>query len=941
MSGGVVDTAATEAAEAVAGVVAAGAREAAGVEALLAAVREGRVPQIPALVADLDHGQRRACLPALKALRKELREDWSKEGIAARGALLLAGAGCHAGPAGAATWLGGRDFAVRDWAQHPALARLVEAQPVEWQVEVATRLAARPAPRWGWSYYPMIEAVVRRTGCEVPQTEAFVRGWMDRLRSGGGPQPTLLDQLRADSFTPVLLPRVFELADIGGLLTWRFSPRPGDAWPEAVAGLAAAGVVDRATVTDCCLARLLRGGKPADQRAFLEVLRALAPTPEEYASRARDVVALLDGLSVIAGHAQGVLTELDEAGLVEPELLAEASAVVLFRAEKKLVRAQLGWLERAARRAPERSGPVVLAAAQAFGSADPGVQERALNVVARHLKAAGEAVLPGLRLAAEALNPVHHRRAGELFGAPVGGGDDDGPDTGWDDTLPPAPAPRPLGAPIASAAELAEELSALLAVEEPEVAVFERVLDGLVRQAHLDRAALVEALQPVRRVHPWNGVGRWHDCEPRDILYVVAAVAGETPPQQFWGSLGNKGHSRLRGGDNTVHGTVLAARMEEAAWQVTADRPPYLLATPTDSSGALDAGVLVERLAGYEKAGVTPGRADLCAALLRVGPGAGAGAGAGARAGASAGTLRDSETLRAAEALGSPAGRWVAHWLRTGGLSGQPSERVLFAPGRGSRHGHHYGKRWWEDVRRVAVAQPGIGAGPEGPDGERLGPEFRALLEGTEPSMARVRKVGAWPWWPSVHWAAMLPWHREELAARWLDHVAAGADRDERGVGRMLPVLAEAGGPAGLAVHLVVAYGLGARHAEDRTAAVDALLVLAARGDLDGGLLGRELGELAACGTVKPTRLASALTPAAGTGAYATVWSVLGAALPGLLGASEQPVRGLGDLLALAADCARRSGARGPVAEVTATAARGGSSRVVKEARALRDVLAG
>ncbi len=187
----------------------------------------------------------------------------------------------------------------------------------------------------------------------------------------------------------------------------------------------------------------------------------------------------------------------------------------------------------------------------------------------------------------------------------------------------------------------------------------------------------------------------------------------------------------------------------------------------------------------------------------------------------------------------------------------------------------------------------------------------------------------------------MLPWHREELAARWLDHVAAGADRDERGAGRMLPVLAEAGGPAGLAVHLVVAYGLGARHTEDRTAAVDALLVLAARGDLDGELLGRELGGLAACGTVKPTRLASALALAAGTGAYGTVWSVLGAALPGLLGAAEPSVRGLGDLLGLAADCARRTGARGPVAEVTATAAKDGSSRVVKEARALRDVLAG
>ncbi|MFF2141964.1 DUF6493 family protein [Kitasatospora sp. NPDC058190] len=896
--------------------------ETTGAERLLTAVRRGRMPWIPELVAGLDHAERRACLPALKALRKELRDDWSRDGIDARGALMLAGAGCHTGPAGAAAWLGGRDFTARDWANHPAMARLVEAQPVEWQTEVATRLAARPAPRWGWSLYPLVESIVRRTGCEVPRSEAFVRGWVNQRLQGSGPRPTLVEQLRADPFTAVLLPVVFELADIGGQLTWRRSPRPGDGWSEAIAELTAAGVVDRAELTDRCLARLLRGGKPADQRAFLEVLRALDPTPEQYAARVRDLLALLDGLSVVAAHAQGVLAALDEARLVEPEVLVEASAVVLFRTEKKLVRAQLGWLEKAARRAPGRSGPVVLAAAEAFGHADAAVQERALNVVARHLRAAGEAVLPGLRFAAEALNPVHHRRAGELFGASVGG-EGEAADTGWGEILPPVPEPRPVGEPIGSAAELAEELSALLGGRESGVVVFERVLDGLVRQAHLDRAALIEALEPVRQAYPWNGGSRWGDCTPREVLHVVAAVAGEMPPRRLWDYLSGQGRSPLRGGQTTVHGAVLAARLEEAAWQITADRPPYLLATPTDATGAIAAGALVERLAGYEAAGVTPGRADLSAALLRVGPGT------------------DPEALEAAEALTSPAGRWLAHWLRTGGLPAQPSERVVFAPGRGSKRGHVYMDRWWEDVQRTAVAQPGIGAGPKGPDGERLAAEFRTLLDGTEPSVSRARKAYDLAWVAVPHWIAMLPWHREELAARWLDHFAMGADRDERGAGRILPLLAESGGPAGLAVHLVLAYGLGARHAEDRTGAVDALLVLAARGDLDGELLGRELGELVARGTVKPNRLMAALGPAAETGAHRTVWSVLRAALPGLLGTAEPSGRGLGDLLALATECARRTRARGPVAEVTAAAEAGGSGRVAKEARGLRDVLAG
>ncbi|MEV7024658.1 DUF6493 family protein [Kitasatospora sp. NPDC093558] len=888
-----------------------------GVGELLAAVRSGSVKVVPGLLAGLDQAQRRACLPGLKEQRREIRGEWSNPANARAAALLVAGAGCHAGPAGAATWIGGRDFVGRGGTLPGELAVVVEAQPVEWQVEVATRLAGRAVPGGSWSLHPLIEAVVRRTGCAVPQSESFVRQWVDsRIIGATGPRRTLADVLRADAFTPVLMPRVFELDDVGWLLSWRLSPRPGDVFAEAVAELASSGVLERGEVLDRCLARLLRGGRPADQRLFADVLRALAPAPGEFAARARDLVALLDGLSAIAGYAQEVLAGLDEAGLVEPELLGEASAVVLFRAEKKLVRAQLGWLDKAARRSPERAGAVVLAASGAFAHPDAGVQERALNVVARHLKAAGSAVLPELLFTAEGLNPVHHPRAGELFGAPVGG---DEKDTGWNELLPPVPGPPPLGAPIASAAEVAEELSALLAAGEPEVAAFERVLDGLVRHACEHRAALVEALEPVLRVHAWNGVGRWQDCAPQDVLYVATAVAGRTPPHRLWDFLGGKGRSPLRGETMTLHGRVLAARLEEAAWQVTANRPPCLLATPTDATGALDAAVLVERLAGYAAAGVTPGQADLCAALLRVGP-------------------ADADVLRAAEAVSIPTGRWVAQWLRGGGLPAQPSERVVFAPGRGARTGRYYAERWWEDLRRVAVAQPGIGEGPEGPGGERLASEFRALLESTEPTVERVRAQRQWFWMPTAHWAAMLPWHREELAARWLDWFARAADCDERGAGSMLPVLAEAGGAAGLALHLVLGYGLGARHAEDRTAAVDALLVLAARGDLDGGLLGRELGALAECGAVKPARLAAALGLAAGTGAYATVWSVLGAALPALL-AGDQSARGLGDLVALAADCARRTRVRGPIAEVTAVAAKGGSRRLVKEARALRDVL--
>jgi hypothetical protein len=126
---------------------------------------------------------------------------------------------------------------------------------------------------------------------------------------------------------------------------------------------------------------------------------------------------------------------------------------------------------------------------------------------------------------------------------------------------------------------------------------------------------------------------------------------------------------------------------------------------------------------------------------------------------------------------------------------------------------------------------------------------------------------------------------------------------------------------------------------------VDALLVLAARGQLDAGRLGADLGQLVRRGAVKPLRLAESIRTAAATGAYATVWAVLRDALPILLadlateGASTTPARGLGDLLAVAAECAERSGARGEFPHLSQAAGRRGSSTLVTQARRLRTAL--
>ncbi|MFI5529352.1 DUF6493 family protein [Kitasatospora sp. NPDC051853] len=864
----------------------------------------GRTPAVSAAVLPLTTAQRRALLPELKALRAQLREDWRLRSTAAP-ALMVAGAVCHSAPSQAAAWLRAAEFdGATEW-HRPALRRLIDAQPEAWRAEVAARLAEHRRRTVGWGFsvpFQVTEYLVRTTGCPLPLTDALVLNWAED-RSFPQPRPDLPGRLPvgtglharllADSFTPLLAPLMFEVVGTERVLEHSWSGQPeSDRWPAALSRLAAEGVLDRAALVSRVLARLLRGGRPADLRPVLATLTALAPTAAELAAEVRTLLALLDGSSTVAGWAQQALTELDATGALEPEVLTEASRTVLFRPEKKLVKAQLAWLDRTAKQDPSRAAAVLLAASDAYGHPDRTLQEQALKLTARHLKAADDPTMAELRSTAQQLDPANHAAAAELLGlaAPAADGQE------YREQLPPVPFPRAVPAPVAGPAEAAEELSAAIA-GSPGVAEFERALDGLVRWAWLDAPGLAEALAPVLAAAPYV-----------PLRFLAEAAAGLRA--ENWTTVPADGrHPAFHEPLHYPFPDQIASRLAEAARQLATERVPFLLATPTLETGALAPAVLVDRLARYEELGVTPGPADYGQALLRATP-------------------AGPEVRAAAARLNSPHGRRLAAWLRTGGLPHQPTTVGRTVPGTGAHRLLRFSHR--------SAVQPGLAPDallPEVGPGTPVLPHCAAQLLGPTETVVRFDYQPP----ADVHAVAVLPNHREELASRFV--LAALVNHDGIGDwGPLLPFLAEAEGPAGPALHLALAYGLGAKQPEDRTAAVDALLVLAARGDLDPTLLGRETVELILDGTTPPSRAARSLRAAAETGAYRTAWTVLAATLPALL--TTDPPRGTADLLALAADCVRRCGPSGlDLPALAALAARPGTTKLLQEARALHALL--
>ncbi|MFF1921149.1 DUF6493 family protein [Streptomyces sp. NPDC058221] len=879
---------------------------------LLTAVREGRHDDVPALLAPLGRAERRLALAELKALRTQAR-GWDRhERNKTLKAVLVAGAGCHTGPAGCATWIGAREL--REWAHSPyplVLAVLADRDPA-YLTDLVRRLAARSVD--SEAEYRLVVELARMADCPLPVSDGMVRGWAERITTARWQQPRrpLVDILRAEPHLDVLAPHLLEMPELPAAVAWGGDPATDGHWPSALSALAAECVLDRSALLDRCTTRLLRGGKTADLRFCLLLLRSLEPTAQEEAERVADWIALAgDGPSPVAGHAQEVLSRLDGHGRLSVAQLADASSPVLFRTEKKLVRSQLVLLGKVLRRDPSAAGQLLPVVAEAFGHPDIGVQERALKLTARHLASSPPALREELAFSASQLGPVHRSAARALFGDLL----DAGPaGDAYEEILPTAPVPRRLDPAPETAAELVEDVVSLLRSGSREVADFERALDGLIRCAHTGRTALTDALRPALADQWWAGSGRQDEAplpssRNLDGLHIVAAALfGRTSEQTIaagrtrWTATGSCFHAALDG--------AMLARLWEAAAAIRAGRLPFLLATPTWHTGSIDPMELVGRLRRYQALGVGPGPADFAQALLRV-----------RRSGGQ-------EAAARATGLGSAEGDRLAAWLR----ADEPVAPAL--------------RPYVEDE-----APPGQGWLQQSAAGARrmlLATRERLAIQQEFPRafhwLGRPHAPGqqqCYHWGTGAPQLAVLPEDAETLAAWLLPSVATCAD-DQRGGASILPALVETGGPPGRSLHLALAYALGARYPEDRLSAVDTLLILAAGGRLDAPLLGDELAVLIDRGLVKPGRLAASAGSAAATGAYRTVLSVLVKALPTLL-AREPAPRGLNDLLAVAAECAEHGGApgTGPIAGLAAVAARGGSTQLVRQAARLESAWLG
>jgi hypothetical protein len=823
-------------------------------------INRGESAALAELLLEMPETERRALMPTFTAEVRGL--TWQNDRKV--GPLFVAGAACLPTAATLAAWFNRSALRWRIGKFDVVITTLLR-RDVPWLADLATRVAANLPARSDFGEWRFAAELVKVSGAPVPTSDAFVRGWVTDCFRSIDPWPR--DQLRADPFLDVLLPRLFEVDGVGSALSiasWQREQRgfdPAAAGTAALVALAAEGRVSRTFLIDATVGRLLRGDRPSALSAFVQLHGDLRPTPDEIGQRQLDYLRLLLAEpNSVATLAQRALRDLDAAGLLELDSLLDVSRHVLDRPDKTLVRTQLSWLDAVARRDKARAGDVADAMGAALANPHLDLADRAAALIAKH---------SGGRTAAVVVVPD----------APV--------------AMPPVRLVEQLPPPITTVPELVSEIVGVLGSAAEDAVAWERVLDGLARLATTQSDALRSAVDAIADApeEPAYLRDRYADWSPPVQLRRVldAITSGTLKRRRIWdfvrGTARDASPADLR--PQLARGAgplrVFAARLQELALTIGKPGTHRLLATPTSATGHVDLATLVDRIAELERINAEPGPVDLGQALVRL--------------------PRDIDPDAAAEAkrLTSAAGRTLAAWLDEGGLK----DPAMYVRAR-SRH-------------RVGID----------PAPDSAHPVVRALL-------------GADPWWVRSSldlcrglWPTVMPSHREVIAAYLLPAVTDAAVSDVRGGAAVLSRLGETTGPIGPAVRLCLAYGLGAKHAEDRAATVDMVLQLAASGDLVDREAGVHVGTLCVDGELVLGRVVVALDEVARAGAPAAAWAILAGALPALLGATKPP-RGLPDLLQLASRVAPAGSAVGvDVRHKLATLSDRGASRLSTEARRL------
>jgi hypothetical protein len=564
-------------------------------------VEQGEPNPLALAVDDIRDEDRRALAAPLRRYDPPHRPGWDQFRMQSLLAIVGAGVLPDAKPLG--VWLSRKslsyghrhDSTLTDVVAHVMF--VLTRRKVSWLPQLTQELAARLSidPRMydSGERIELIQRLTEVTGQPPPLTDGVVVGWT-ACTAG---QDTAVAAVAKDPRLIPLVLRMFEIDQVGA----QFDARPF--WATTMAELAMRGLVPRDAMLDACIGRLGRPGKPGATRAYLEVLRALDPTPDEAAQRVDGYLAMLTAASTVATYAFETLVELDAARRLSGDTVLAAAPTVLRRDEKKLVRAQLSQI------------------AAWDDTRKPASATVIVEVLPRLTPDMARAALTTLRKIAKALAPEQQAQAAARVG-PIARDLADQlaeilPTAKPAVTAPTSPdaaiwRPTRLDGP-ADIDHLADDVQGLFDWSVSlHAARLERVIEGVLDAKRTDADGLRSMLTPIfdtdvyRYAVAGSEYGR-NDTYQRAMAAFAAAAAGREAPQRQTDESDWPGRNA---------GHVVIDRIWALAEVLRDPVPTAALSRPSWDSGLIDPDQLVERLTRASRIGVDASAVELEQALL-------------------------------------------------------------------------------------------------------------------------------------------------------------------------------------------------------------------------------------------------------------------------------------------------------------------------------------
>lgn len=388
----------------------------------------------------------------------------------------------------------------------------------------------------------------------------------------------------------------------------KFAKQGTPTWSDRLIRYAEEGKLDRQRLLDASLDALERDFGQYRAGWYSRFHVALSPTEKEIAARAGRYLGLLSSsVPPTVSFALKFVQAADKSDPLDPGKLLTSLEPALQARSKGSVLAALKLVERAAARDRTVRSEAVKAVTQALVSEDASVQKAALDLVGKLTEGDKEHVQSLLADYVDLVAPSLRSRIAGMAGIAA--------QPGVGETATPAePAQAVAISPVKNADEaLALYLSVLESPRDP--FDIERAIDGMSRfgAALRGNETLLSPLKKRAR-QVWarpGGVG------VRAVLALTGRGLCEGRPI---GSMTDEEDGRESASlvDETRLQSLHLARNSDMLDRILAGVSLPLLSLPGDSSGAITATVLCERLQIYSTAGVLPGTADLSLALMRL-----------------------------------------------------------------------------------------------------------------------------------------------------------------------------------------------------------------------------------------------------------------------------------------------------------------------------------